>query len=91
MAGDPELRVHCACVLGSDLTHGPRKRLDANLHQEMQVIGHPTVRVNTGVEFLDRASDDQIQQVPISFGEENVVLMIATQCDVVEAAGKVNS
>ena len=75
----------------ADLAHWACKWFRANLNHHVDVIPHPAVRVKTCAKVFDVACDDDVEKGSIAFGEEDRLLVIATQGDVVETAGQMNS
>jgi hypothetical protein len=73
------------------VAHDAGQRFRSHLYQQVQVIGHPAVTVQLRFVFLESARDDGIQKMPILVAAEDRLLMIATQGDVVETAGEVNT
>jgi hypothetical protein len=61
------------------------------LHQQMNVIGHPAVGMHPAAQLGNGLRDNIIQQIPVSFSEEDWLSMIASQGHMVEATRDVKS
>jgi hypothetical protein len=73
-------------IAHGDTLHYLAQWLFANLHQNVQVVPHPTECVNTHAELADRFLDDLTEHLPIPRRCKQRLAMIATQNRVIATA-----
>ena len=83
--------LNAARVSSSDPEHQPPQRNVAYLNQKMHVIGHQTVCVQSGGEAFDDFGSELVEEISVFGLEEYVLAVIASQRDVVERAGHVQT
>jgi len=76
-----------ARIARSNRLHDLAQRLVSDLHQGMQVIGHPAECVDPGLEPSGDLCEESIEVVPIGRRGEERLTMVASQDDVIAAAG----
>jgi hypothetical protein len=79
-----KLCLHFASVATRNAQHDSAKWHFPDLHEQVNVIRHPAVRMNPRTESIDRLGDDFIQPITMLVPEENVLSMITTQGHVIE-------
>jgi hypothetical protein len=85
-----QLRLHCTREFGGYLAHGFSQWLVGNLHEEMQVVGHPAIPVNARSILLDSTLDDAVEQTLVTCRDEKVLPMIAPKRYVIDPTFNVN-
>ena len=78
MACAPVAPIRRARILGCDpLYESPQRRL-ANLHRDVEMIGHPTVSVNPAVVALAGDGNEAIEPTSIIIVEEQRLAIVTT-------------
>ncbi len=91
MAGSTQLPVSISRVTRGNTLHDLAQRPVDNLDQQMNVIGHPTERVNARAESPDDFGNNGVERLAISRSGEQRFAMIASQHHVIEAAWNMQS
>jgi hypothetical protein len=91
MAGGLAIALECSRVPCGNSSHEIRQRVVADLHERVQVVCHPAVRMNARSVFGERVLDDRVQKQSVRLGSEDGFAVIATERYVVEAARKMQS
>jgi hypothetical protein len=78
-------------VFRCDLLHQSTERRSADLDHQVQMVGHPAIRMHPRPKFFERARDDLVQQRSFAVVAENGLAMIATKSDVIDPAWDVNA
>jgi hypothetical protein len=86
MAGRASMTLCEACVPTGDSHHGSPEGLLADLHQQVDMIRHPTVRMHSHTEAFDDFTHERAESLAICGVEEDVLAMIAAQDYMVKAA-----
>jgi len=89
--GGFDFQLECPGVVRGYLSHHDAQRRLSHLNQEMQMVGHPAVRVNACVVLLQGTRNDCIEQVPITVGQEYRLPMVASQSGVIEGVVQVDA
>lgn len=91
MAGGTQLPVPIPRVARGNTLHDLAQRLVDNLDQQVNMIGHPTERVNTRAESLDNFANNDIERFTISGSGEQPLAMIASQHHMIETTWNMQS
>src|SRR5687768_6174648 len=91
MACGAKLPMVVSGVTHGDALHELAERLLMNLHQRMQVIGHPAERMQSCKTAAQALSEDVVQNVTVLARRKEILAMVSTQHYMIVAAGHVQS
>jgi hypothetical protein len=91
VAGRRQLTLNASRESSSDALHQPAEGLFGYLHEQVQMIGHPAIGVDTRTGMFERIGQDFIENLPVGVFEEDVLPMIAASRDVIDGSGHVQS
>lgn len=76
--GSLETRLYASRMSAGDTVHDATQRNIADLNEHVDVIGHPTVGMETGGKSIQCITHEVVERDSISSAEENRLLMVAT-------------
>jgi len=77
-------------IFAGDKAHETSQRFRAGLHRHINMIGHPAIRVNAMSMPFDGILDKFLPSLAVLLVAEYIQPDVATQYDLIEAAGDVN-